>query len=345
MDDLHLERAWGVRLEPQPRYGHSIHCWFGLEGRTIAWTVDWEAGPVVSMLALETGMELHRETVAVQRVFPTHVGFIAEDRGWPDPRPRILGLRPRSGQGDVEVTAVDRPEGMQLIGAAPDGEHIFTWREGIGELRAWPSLAVLRTWPGWAPGVDWEGGYVWLSGGGRSVLFRALDDTWSWSLGTRTGWVVPVGRGLVQVGWHGIHMVDPVRRWSVWVLPPTVRSLPPVSVAADGHGLRVVLGGRPRRFDLDRDHGLLRAVPGDAARLAQAPDRLPRNDAIWHPQRDLVAYARRWPRVAVRRLDGTVAWRLPDGSTPQAWSPDGQALALTRQAPTGWVLEVWRAGG
>lgn len=62
------------------------------------------------------------------------------------------------------------------------------------------------------------------------------------------------------------------------------------------------------------------------------------------PYADAVAYARRWPTVLLRSLDGTLLRRLSDGMVLRAWSNDGRRLVLMGGTHDLAVLEVWRVG-
>jgi hypothetical protein len=126
------------------------------------------------------------------------------------------------------------------------------------------------------------------------------------------------------------------------LLPPTSRTIWNVDVTNDGRTVRLMLGRKPRRFEIDLEAGRVSRSPADALHLARARRHHTGTDLAWHPTLNVVALIRDWPRTVVYTADGGFLCRLPDRTRPQAWLPSTTAVLTVREADHATTLfERW----
>jgi hypothetical protein len=114
--------------------------------------------------------------------------------------------------------------------------------------------------------------------------------------------------------------------------------LPPPSLAADRRVARIVLGGKPRRFELDLEAGEVVSAPPNAQKLARSNA----ETGHWHPHADAV-----WRYRKDRRMELVTPSEkllvLPLGVWPLAWTPDGHGLVcVSHKDESERQLELWR---
>jgi hypothetical protein len=313
--------------------------------RIIACVGDWESGPLVLFVDAATGNHLHGEDCAALEVFPADNGFIVKDEGWRGRHrgsPALFAFQRRGDRVKILRQAAPGGADLQLVGAGPTGDRLVIFHHGQTELWRWPELDLLDTWRWYAPGVDWAAGCVWGTLDDRELSLSALDRSWARSIPGRpfVGQVRSAGGGVLRASYRGARLFRP-RGPSLSVLPPTSRVLWHISVSGGGRVVRVVLGGKPRRFVVDLDAPRVLEAPADAQILARSRYHLPAAP-VWHPDPalDAVALVRRWPRTAVWHAGGFLC-RLPDGSTPHAWLAGGTALLTSRREHDATLLELW----
>jgi hypothetical protein len=335
---------------------------FAIGEGTIAWWA-WEPPPPrVGIIDAFTGVELHREVCSPLNLFPTATGYLTLDLGWRGGDRVSSQLVAFICVGrQVEVSRLPAPAGSSLTGADPRSDrYVLSRNSGLGphraarqhawaELRAWGEQKPLATWaPRRRVGVDWDAGCLWgvVDSINRpsELLLDAVDGSWSdrFELARPGSELRGVGSGVLRFGYRGIHLFRPGGP-ILTVLRPTSRPLEHVRVTDMGRTVRVLLGGRPRRFTIDLDRHVVLHAPPDALRLAGASRRKQvTQDLAWHPTRDRIALVRRWPRCAVYACDGEFLWPLPKYTRPRAWLTVPDALVAVREDDEDTaMLELW----
>jgi hypothetical protein len=335
---------WRATVEPESRLREVV---VDRTGRSLAWRDDWEPGPFIHVVDAATGHELHRVTCAAHELVPFYDGFLALDRGWrPDRRDddrlasRLIHLT--VGGDQTELIEHLMPPKTQLVGADPGGGRTLLYREDRTVLRSWPEGSELAEWVGFQAGVDWASGCRWSRPRHPGpFVVSALDGSWERPLvgSEDTYWLRRVGDGVLRLSWHGVRVLAP-RGDPLTVLAPTSRVFRYLQVDA-GRTVKILLGGRPRRFTVDLDTPQVLEAPADAPHLVRSTVR-PRFPPVWHPSDDLVALGDRRGRSLVMTTTGEPVCRLPDGSRPLTWFPGDRSLAVAAGLPHATFLERWR---
>ena len=332
---------WRVRLDPPPLNAFNLQVSVDQERQTLAWRDDWNPGPFVHLHDAATGVELGRVVCAALQITATASGFVLLDHGWRVDAllpPRLLVLT-RVGDGVELLRYGVAPETSQ-IGAAPDGDRMILFRPGRCELRRRSETGSVRTWDWYQAGVDWEAGCVW-GADDHDVSLEALDGSWSRRLEItdRFPRVASVGCGVLRLGYHGIRLFRP-RGSLLTLLRPTSQPIWAVSAGDGGGAASVILGWKPRRFEIDLDAGRVLEEPADIGRVERLTSRV--HYPIWHPRKELLAFRRREGRIDVLTTDGTPVTWLRVGGWPRAWFVSDDSLLVARGTAPEVYLERWQ---
>ena len=109
-------------------------------------------------------------------------------------------------------------------------------------------------------------------------------------------------------------------------------------VTADGRGIRLVMGHRPCRFDIDFATGEILSRPIEHP-LAEDGE----SSELWHPELD-AAVAEDEDGQFLCSVEGRTLLRFPSGAEAKCWFDEGRALLVTYPGghPHRLQIEVWR---
>lgn len=290
------------------------------------WRADLQRGGSFAIVDLERGTLLHESA-------PPHLATAIHASA------EAIFLEETSHLGRALVafsrSGLERaPCEGRLVSVAPDGRRIAEWDGERLRVREWPSMHVLVEAKGHEPLLDWEEGVFFLKAGAtrRAVPFegepRDLDQAFTGRLGR--GVYAETGSALVLHAWPAL---APIR-----ILDPGVDPVPSPSLASDRRVLRIVLGGKPRRFEVDLERGVVVRAPADKERLA----RVNAETGRWHPHADAVFRYRKDRLMELVTPEERLVV-LPPGTWPRAWTPDGHALVTVSSEKGLRRLEVWQA--
>lgn len=311
-----------------------------ISGNTLAWRTEWEDGPEVLLIDLAIGALVHREqNLAGKRMFCVDEGFLIEDNGYrldgakkKSKEARRLVFLSRDGKTNQTFAA---PPGI-IRSFSPDRREVASFHEGRLEIRLWPSLSLAFAQTGFKPGVDWDVRRTFCYDGKQYVALAIDGNCPPHSINTGSETLYAMGQGIAQSGIGGLTLYSLLSNWQLTIAPPGEGGYVPSGLTKDGRGICIVLGERPRRFDIDFAAGRLLSEP--------AFDLHPRDDeAWWHPELDAVLF-KRSGRLLLSTLDGRRLCRLPIGARPECWFDQGCALLVTYPSadPDRLQMEVWR---
>lgn len=314
------------------------------EGGVLAWSSG--AGSL-KVADLATGEVLASEPCLVRDVIFVRGRrvFALDDMG-----ARLLEVDVRGPVPEKRALAVE--PFVRLLDVSPTGDRVLVQDRDVDGVYEWPTLApVVRRRCGSVNAiVDWSAGlFVAVELGGRSVevcpIAHGNAPGVSLPLSGRVGQLASLGHGLAAQS-PGLTLHSLTARWRLPLVTANVE-LPAPSLAPDGRGVRVVLGGTPVRFDVDLETGQLVRAPEGVERLARAAQRHD-GQTFWHPRADVCAVMRAGSAFfELRATDGSVALGLPANTAPERWTSGGRQLLTLRGAGSlGQVwLELWRAPG
>jgi hypothetical protein len=302
----------------------------------VGWYSDWAMGGGFAVADLATARVIHSE--------PRHRSLrqiATRDRVFSDEAPIEGGARivsvDRSG-----AHVVDLPPGGRFYDVDPAGERVLVLHDDALRIHEWPSFRVLHERPRAGALIDWE----------ESVLLvnDAKDERWFVPLGGGEPAPIPseradylfhrlargvfaaTGRGLRLYTWPGRHVIK--------LLPAAPESVPQPSLAADRRIVRIVLGGKPRRFEVDLERGEVVSTPPNVEKLARSNA----ETGHWHPHTDAVWRYRKDRLEELATPEHRRVLILPAGVWPRAWSPDGHTLVCVSTLDSGERnVEIWRS--
>ncbi len=291
------------------------------------WRADLNRGGRFAVVDLERGAVLHEsEEFHVAMAIFASARHVFVDEISPEGRATLAFSR----AGTERAPAANR---IRLVDVAPGGDRFAEWNtEGTLAVRAWPDQQLLHAAEGHEPLVDWEVGVAFMRKAGRHLAVRfggeprELDFLFRQRLGR--GVYAETGSALILHAWPGL---EPIR-----ILEPANDPVPAPSLASDRRVLRIMLGGRPRRFEVDFERGAVVRAPEDKERLS----RLNAETGRWHPHADAVFRYRKDRLVELVTPEERLLV-LPPGTWPRAWSPDGHSLIAVSSEKGERRLEVW----
>jgi hypothetical protein len=330
---LELDRAIAV-----PGAQNVTHVALDQQGSLVAWSHQER----LCVAGLETGAIVHENKRHVSdRIVAAQNGFFSHDRR----KQRIVRVEWLKGNL-VPSQRNEVPRGTRLIDASPAGDRLLLQGDRQEGVYRWPSLEPVFEQPSRAerPMVDWTAGLL-VSPAYAEIHVVPLDGSDPFAIGGARGALTALGSGVfarkqTALALHGIRPA-----WTRELLSQAPEGEP--SLSSDRRGLRLFLGGKPVRFDLDITTGEVLSAPEGVDRLSRVGTREDTN-ILWHPHADLVLH-RKNGVFELRGLEGPSLRRLPGGASPQGWTADGRALLVLRSAGSAgegkaWI-ELWRPGG
>lgn len=252
---------------------------------------------------------------------------------WSTPNGHFVSRIARDGTKEVNLRA------LRVTDVDPAGTRLLVRNGGKNEILAWPTLDRVADMGGEWIVMDWEnriglapvpdgilvvhedGEEETLDAphGGRSFFHLLAPGVYAWT-----------GPSLVLQAWP--------RMTPIQLLGEGRDELPPPSIASDRRVARILLGGKPRRFEVDLEAGEVVSAPPGAQKLARSNA----ETGHWHPHADAV-----WRYKKDRHTELVTPEEkllvLPLGVWPLAWTPDGLGLVcVSHESESERRLELWR---
>jgi hypothetical protein len=229
-----------------------------------------------------------------------------------------------------------------ILHVSPGGDKLLFWDERVARVEAWPGLAPIfeRRIHG-RPAIDWEAGQLVALNSVGLVEVLPLQGGFPTLLEIGANEVLNlVGHGAVADRSAGITLKALRGGWKLELFRAE-GTVPAASVSGDGRGVRVLLGDRVVRFEVDLARGKLLAAPPalplpGAGKKGRDPEDEP--PLLWHPHADVVLRGGRGGTFDLLGPGGVLRAKL--AGSPVRWSRDGLSLVLVQEGRTPG-LEVW----
>jgi hypothetical protein len=354
-----LERLEPVTVVPAP----GVHAWrvaLDLDQELLVWAA---MDGSVHAASATTG----RALAPIQGVRPVSVNESAlrPARGrvfvWPDRWGPSLSCIEGDGAvvtADLARTRVVRGGATgSTLGVEPTGGRVHLATDAGNAILRWPTLEPLleRDAESVNPIVDWTTGHLVEPTVNRSKALETglrvhpLDGSPSWQIPGPRPEVArfDLARPGVALVWGGfcLRLVGFVERWTIPLITWTAaerrgRPTPHASLASDGRGVRLSLGGEVIRLEVDLAERRVVAAPPDLAQRSHVTSGYTGHG--WHPHAD-VAHFGVDAGTELRDLAGRVLLRVPKNLSCN-WTPDGRGLVVVPdiEGEPGRI-EIWRA--